>query len=83
MKVLRNTKEGRRNLRSLRDFSIGAAKMNSFVLIFVPCGKEQADIEAAFRKHVDSAESVENPTANGAKAINDEDQLPLWRWFTF
>jgi hypothetical protein len=80
---MRNTKVGGANLRSLRDFSIGTAEMNSFVLIFVPCGKEQADIQAAFRKHVGPTELVEGLTTIRAEAINDEDQLPLWRWFTF
>jgi hypothetical protein len=79
----RNTKGSIANPRSSRDFCIGTVKMNSFVLIFVPCGKEQADIEAAFRKHVGPTESVEDPTANRSEAIDVEEQLPLWRWFTF
>jgi hypothetical protein len=57
--------------------------MSSFVLIFVPCGEGRGDVEAAFRKYVDPAESNEDPAATRAETIEDAEQMPLWRWFTF
>ena len=57
--------------------------MNSFVLIFVPGETEPADIESVFCKRVGRAEPVDNQTANHSETIDDAEQLPLWRWFTF
>jgi hypothetical protein len=57
--------------------------MSSFVLVFVPCVKARDDIEAALRKHADSAEFIEDPAAARSETIDDAKQFPLWRWFTF
>ena len=57
--------------------------MRSTVLIFVPCGKTPTEMETALRKHVDLAEGTENPTAISSEPVEDAEQLPLWKWFTF
>jgi hypothetical protein len=57
--------------------------MRSFVVIFVPCRWTRSDMESVLRKHTDSAEFVEAPEEHHAEPIDDAEQLPLWRWFTF
>lgn len=62
---------------------IGIVSMNSFILVFVPDRAARGDFEAALGKHVDSAEFIEAPIASHSETIEDMEQLPLWRWFTF
>lgn len=57
--------------------------MGSFVLILVPCGQTRSDFEAALREHADSAEFVDVPNETHSEPVEDAEQLPLWRWFTF
>jgi hypothetical protein len=82
MKDRSNTRGGIANLHWLRAFCIGTANMSSsFVLVLVPCGELHSDVEEVLRKHVNSAEPVEEPAATRVEAIEDAEQLPLWRWF--
>jgi hypothetical protein len=57
--------------------------MNSFVILFVPGTEECRDLEAALRKRIDRAESIDGPPVTDSATIEDAEQLPLWRWFTF
>ena len=66
-----------------RGFSIGTARMRSFVVIFVPCRWTHGDAESVLREHTDSAEFVEAPDKIRSEPVEDAEQLPLWRWFTF
>lgn len=57
--------------------------MNQVVIIFVPVGPSQSDVEAALRKLFAQLQFVEaSPSANNARAeITDNDQWPSWTWF--
>jgi hypothetical protein len=57
--------------------------MRSLVMILVPCEQKRSDVEAALREHTDSAEFVDVPVKNQPETVEDAEQLPLWRWFTF
>ena len=78
-----NTKENIASIRCWRGFSIGTASMRSLVMILVPCGQTRNDFEAALREHAASAEFVDMPNETHAEPVEDAEQLPLWRWFTF
>jgi hypothetical protein len=57
--------------------------MRSLVFIFVPVETEKREFESAVRKHLDLAEFIEvRPEAKRA-TIDDPEQLPLWKWFTY
>ncbi|HEX4263144.1 MAG TPA: hypothetical protein VH597_02295 [Verrucomicrobiae bacterium] len=55
--------------------------MNSFVIIFLPCGEVLRDVKAAFHNQVDLPDAVEKPAIAPTRTIKDAEQLPLWRWF--
>jgi hypothetical protein len=58
--------------------------MSSFVLVFVPFKDDRDGAEAAWRQHVGSPENFEDQAATTQpEIIEDAEQLPLWRWFTF
>jgi hypothetical protein len=57
--------------------------MDSFELIFVPREKTRGEVEIALREPVHSAEFIETSVATRPEPIEDAEQLPLWRWFTF
>jgi hypothetical protein len=57
--------------------------MSSLVFIFVPVATEKREFESAVRKHLDSAEFIEVPPEADRARIDDTEQLPLWKWFTY
>ena len=62
---------------------IRTTSMSSIVVIFVPWGDKRSDSRATPQKPIDVTESIENPDAIRSEPIDDAEQMPLWRWFTF
>jgi len=57
--------------------------MSSIVVIFVPWGEPSREVKGASRQPVEVVECIEIPDVSKAEPIEDADQMPLWRWFTF
>lgn len=55
--------------------------MSAYVYIFVPVEKKHSEVDAALRQHLDSPEFIPIPTATATEAVQDAEQMPLWRWF--
>ena len=58
--------------------------MQSAIIILLPGDHNtRADIESALRKHAAAVEIIDLPPATFHAPVEDVDDLPLWRWFTF
>jgi len=57
--------------------------MQSAIIILLPDNHSRADVESALRKHAAAVEIIDLPPATFHAPVEDVDDLPLWRWFTF
>jgi hypothetical protein len=57
--------------------------MRSYVFVFVPC-EVYRETEAPVREHVEpERKNIDEAAIEKPETIDDAEQLPLWRWFTF
>jgi hypothetical protein len=78
-----STEENAANFHSSPACCTGTADMRSIAVIFLPCGATLGEIEAALRKKIEPREFFAIPGTVRSEPIDDAEQLPLWRWFTF
>lgn len=58
--------------------------MRSYVFVFVPDSEVGRESEVARKERVDPERQSPNETAaTKHEVVDDAEQLPLWRWFTF